>query len=484
VLRWVWAVAEGQEGALPFWMGTSLSPTTVLYAMGLTLLAAAIAGIVPALRVTSGGVDARLRAMSSGGGGLQFSGVWTGIIVVQIALTVMFPFVTSFMRDDYVHQRDMPAGFAADQFLTAILALDLADGAAAGADTLPAARAARLEARYRALAERLESEPGVIGMTYANRLPLMYHPPVRIEMDSGPVAQRSPDLPAGYPVGNASGDPRLFDAIGAPVIRGRSLTSADAEHGTRAVVVNELFVTRVMGGHNPVGRRFRYLPSDESRADVPTPRPWYEIVGVVPNLGIDTDRPFPGAARIYGATPPRNVGPLYVAIHVRGDPQRFTPRLRELALMVDPALRVVDPQALPHVMDIEVRLLALIYYSLAGVAVVALVLSLASVYSVTAFAVAKRTREIGIRVALGASPRQIIVTVFKRASTQVALGIGVAALIMGAFIVADWEKPSWDAVGRVGIAVVLIAMCCMAACIVPVRRALGIQPTEALKDDG
>ena len=485
VLRWVWTVAEGQEGALPFWMGTSLSPTTVLYAIGLTLLAAAIAGIVPALRVTSDGVDARLRAMSSGGGGVQFSGVWTGIIVVQIALTVMFPFVTSFMRDDYVHQRDMPAGFAADQFLTAVLALDLADGAAAGADTLPAARAARLEARYRALAERLESEPGVIGVTYANRLPLMYHPPVRIEMDSGPVAQRSPDLPAGYPVGNASGDPRFFDAIGAPVIHGRSLTSADADQSTRAVVVNELFVTRVMGGHNPIGRRFRYMPSDESRSDpVPKSRPWHEIVGVVPNLAIDADRPFPGAARIYGATAPRNTGPLYLAIHVRGDPQRFTPRLRELALTVDPALRVADPQALPHVTDSEVQLLAFIYYSLAGVAVVALVLSLAGVYSVTAFAVAKRTREIGVRVALGASPGQIIVTVFKRASMQVALGIGVAALIMGTFVVADWEKPSWDAVGRVGIAIVLIAICCAAACIVPVRRALGIQPTEALKDDG
>ena len=135
-------------------------------------------------------------------------------------------------------------------------------------------------------------------------------------------------------------------------------------------------------------------------------------------------------------------------------------------------------------MDSEVELLAFIYYSIAGVAVVALVLSLAGVYSVTAFAVAKRTREIGVRVALGAAPRQIIGTVFKRALIQVAMGIGVAALIMVTFIIADWEKPSWVELSRVGIAVVLIALCCMAACIVPVRRALRIQPTEALKDDG
>ena len=167
VLRWVWAIAEGQEGTLPFWMGTSLSPTTVLYAIGLTLFAAMIAGVVPALKVTSGGVDVRLRAMSSGGGGLQFGGVWTGIIVAQIALTATIPFVTSFLRDDYVQLRDTSAGLRRGGVSHGDLALDRADGAAAGADTMPAARAARLEARYRTLADRLESEPGVIGVTYA-----------------------------------------------------------------------------------------------------------------------------------------------------------------------------------------------------------------------------------------------------------------------------------------------------------------------------
>ena len=181
---------------------------TVVYAIGLTLFAAAIAGVVPALKVTSGGVDVRLRAMSSGGGGLQFGGVWTGVIVAQIALTATLPFATSFIRNDYVRQRDTPAGFAAEQFLTAILALDRADGAAAGADTMPLARAARLEARYRTLADRLESEPGVIGVTYANRMPLMYHPNDRIEMDSGPVGAAQcrirPRPPHQYRVGRST----------------------------------------------------------------------------------------------------------------------------------------------------------------------------------------------------------------------------------------------------------------------------------------
>jgi len=485
VLRWVWAIAEGQEGTLPFWMRTSLSPSTVAYAMGLTFLAAAIAGVVPALKVTSGGVDVRLRAMSSGGGGLQFGGMWTGIIVAQIALTATIPFVTSFLRNDYVRQRDVSAGFSAEQFLTATLALDRADGAAASADTMPAMRASRLEARYRTLVDRLESEPGVLGVTYGDRMPLMYHPNDRIEMDPGPVAPRKPDSPEGHRISIASVDPRFFDVIGAPATRGRSLTFADIEQSTHAVVVNEMFVTRVMAGHNPIGRRFRFISAEASRPGVSAkPRPWYEIVGVVPNLGIDSNIQGTSAARMYRPTLPKDAGPLYVAIHVRGDPQRFASRLRELALAIDPTLRVIDPKALPHLMDAEVEMAAFMYHLLVGFAAVALLLSLASVYSVTAFAVAKRTREIGVRVALGAMPRQIIFTTFKRPFIQIALGIAVAALMMSILVMTDSENPRAHEIGRVAITVVLITVCCMLACIVPTRRALGIQPTEALKDDG
>jgi hypothetical protein len=91
VLGRTWTRIEGQAGPLPFWIDTSLSATTILYAVGLTLFAAAIAGVVPAFKVTSGGTGARLRAASSGGGGLQFGGVWTVIIVVQIAFTTLLP---------------------------------------------------------------------------------------------------------------------------------------------------------------------------------------------------------------------------------------------------------------------------------------------------------------------------------------------------------------------------------------------------------
>ena len=485
LLEWAWRIGEGQLRTLPFWMGGSLSSMTMSYAIALTLFAAAIAGVMPALKVTSGGVDARLRAMSSGGGGLQFGGVWTGVIVGQIALTVTLPFVTYAIRGDLVRLRDTPAHFAANEFLSASLALDRLDGTAAGGDTTPATRAARFDARYRMLADRLMTEPGVVGVTYANRLPLMDHPPRMMEMDAGPAAPRDPNWPDGYRVSTAAVDPRFFDILGTQVIRGRSLTSMDAEQSPNTVLVNESFVKRVLGGRNPIGRQLRFL-APESRPVTPNdkPGPWVEIVGVVPDLGVSGTELDPKAARVYWATLPKYLGGVLLAIHMRGDPQRFATRLRELATVVDPALRVSDPLPVSRLLDREVDFLAFFVRMLGGVSAVALLLSLAGVYAVTAFAVAKRTREIGVRVALGARPRQIILTVFKRPFIQMATGIGVGAIIVGTLTTAGDSRVNLEHLGVPASIVVVVGVICLLACIVPVRRALGIQPTEALKDEG
>ncbi|HEU0053781.1 MAG TPA: ABC transporter permease, partial [Longimicrobium sp.] len=132
VLARTWTMIEERSGSLPFWIDTSISPATILYAVGLTLFAATIAGVVPALKVVSGSTGGRLRAASSGGGGLQFGGVWTVVIVAQIALTTMLPVPLLGVGGDFA--RKTPAGFAAEAFLTATLEIDRFDGAAASGD--------------------------------------------------------------------------------------------------------------------------------------------------------------------------------------------------------------------------------------------------------------------------------------------------------------------------------------------------------------
>ncbi len=478
VLARTWTMIEGQTGPLPFWLDTSISPTTVLYAVGLTLFAAAIAGFVPALKVTSGGAGDRLRAASSGGGGLQFGGVWTVVIVVQIAFTTLLPWPLLGLRGDF--GRDTPAGFPAEAFLTATLEMDRLDGVAASGDTVPAVRAERLEASYRALADRLRQDPGVFDVTYADQMPQLTDGRRFIKMDPGPAAAHSERCAEGYYcVGVVSVDPRFFDVVGAPVISGRALTTTDAEHRTRAVLVNETFVDEVLGGRNPIGRRFRYWSTEE-----PTAESWYEIVGVAPDLSVSEQGTSYDRTRIYQTTLPRATGPLRLAIHVRGDPQRFAVRLRELAQATDPALRVIDPKPLPLLESPNSAGMAYGFGLMVSLTALTLMLSLAGVYAVTAFAVARRTREIGVRVALGARPLHVLTIVFKRPLVQMALGIGVGAILGFALANDDLSAVHLDVLGQAAVFALATIVCCALACIVPTRRALSIQPTEALREEG
>jgi putative ABC transport system permease protein len=477
VLARTWTMIEEQTGPLPFWIDMSVSPTTILYAVGLTLFAAAIAGVIPALKVTSGGAGNRLRAASSGGGGLQFGGVWTVVIVAQIALTTMLPIPLLGVGGGTLH--DTPAGFPANAFLTATLEMDRLDGVAASGDTVPAARAVRLEARYGALADRLRQEPGVLDVTYADQMPQLTSGRNLIKLDPGPAAEQDEHCVDGYHcAGFVSIDPRFFYVVGAPVIRGRALTTADAEQRTRAVLVNETFVDAVLGGRNPIGRRLRFGSKAEPTADS-----WYEIVGVVPDLSVSEKSTDYTGKRIYQARLPRAVVPLRVAIHLRGDPQRFAARLRELAQATDPALRVIDPKPLPRLVSPDAAGMAFFLELLVSFTVLTLMLSLAGVYAVTAFAVARRTREIGVRVALGARPLHVLTTVFKRPLVQIALGVGVGATLGFGLTNDDLSKVHLDALGNTVVFALTTILCCALACIVPTRRALRIQPTEALRDD-
>lgn len=143
-----------------------------------------------------------------------------------------------------------------------------------------------------------------------------------------------------------------------------------------SAAVNELFVEQVMGGRNPLGRRLRSSSTPE-----PTAESWYEIVGVVPDLGVTDNTSDFGRARVFRAALPREMAPLRLAVHVRGDPQAFAPRLRELAHAVDPALRVIDPQPLPRLAQSVSRYWISL---LIAFTVVTVTLSLAGVHAVTA----------------------------------------------------------------------------------------------------
>jgi ABC-type antimicrobial peptide transport system permease subunit len=180
-------------------------------------------------------------------------------------------------------------------------------------------------------------------------------------------------------------------------------------------------------------------------------------------------------------------------VHARGgDPLALAPRIRTLSMAVDPTLRLAEIQRLDKVADPILWVLRLWMRITAALTGMALLLSLAGIYAVLSFAVTRRTREIGVRVALGASNRSVIAAIFRRPLTQVAVGVAVGALLVGVLVTLVAAPPDPRLVGTpvasaalqvvmlVAYAAVMFGVC-MLACIVPTRRALRVQPTVALR---
>jgi hypothetical protein len=428
----------------------------MLYTVVLTLIAAAVAGVLPALKMTGRKVDARLRQLAAGGGGLRFGRLWTAVIIAQVALTVAFPAGAFFVRRGVVETQTMDVGFAAEQYLSARLEMD---------------RQVSFYATTRELTRRLAAEPVVASVTLTDHLPHTPYKPRMMELEAAAAAR--PNTPNYHRIVNASVDLNYFDALGARILAGRAFHSGDRNPGAPAVIVNESFVRGVLGGRNPLGQRIRYV---DRVADQQT---WYEIVGVVKDLGMGA----PDSPGLYHALPD-NAFPIHVAVHLRQDPAAFAPRLRALAASVDPELRLHNVLPLTEVgssMWLEFDFLSKL---LAGVSGIALLLSLAGIYAVTSLTVARRTREIGIRLALGADGRRVVASILARPVMHVGIGILSGGSITGALAygVMHGALGVTESVVIVAYAALMMSVCLL-ACVVPTRRALRVQPTEALRQD-
>ncbi|CAN5879279.1 ABC transporter permease [soil metagenome] len=448
-------------GDLPFWVDASLSLRTVLYAGLLALFAAAIVGILPALRATRVNLQDALRSQGTAHSGLQFGGFWTAVIVVQVAITVAFlPLAAGgvFESNRFRHRAE---GIGAERYLTASVAVDREDH---GLDS--AAFEARARASLDDLEQRLRAEPGVEAVTFADRLPVMDQFKYGIEVDSVAGA-RTGELRTSTLVQVSRG---FFHAFGTEVIVGRDFSPIDYEGG-RVLVVNESFVRHVFGGGNALGQRVRIGSGEDGNVAGDA---WYEVVGVVRDFGWQLPLPHEQSA-MYRPRLPAAGTRFSLAVRVQ-DPESFAPRLRALAVHVDPTIRLTDVQPLTTVGGGEAR----INWALTSVAwlvsFVVLLLSATGIHALMAFTVSRRTREIGIRVALGARPRSIVAGIFGRALVQVSAGI-----LAGSALVAVIGMGSVRQVLLLLAANGVMLVVGMIACAVPLRRALAIQPTQALK---
>ncbi len=487
-LKLVLGALSTESDSWPFWLEGGLSPTTLTYAVLLTFAAAATVGVLPGLKITRRGMGARLREATAGGGGLQMGGIWTGVIITQIAATVLFTAVAFVTQNQASRLASIEAAFPAEQYLTVRLEMDRESTTEEWSDTYEEDFLQRYSATVRELKRQLAMEPAVEDVTLAEKLPLMGHPVRLIEVDEAVAGD--PSSGTGFRVGTAAVDLDSFEVFQTSILYGRNFDSRDLVKGANTVVVNRLFVDQILAGRNAIGRRIRFKSGDSRfRTEL---EPWFEIVGVVPDLVLDAKAPLnmdnPARALVYRPlSPVQPQGyPLYLAAHVRGDPNSLAPMLRRIARDVSPRLRLHDILPLNRVTGEDARSWHLFANVVLMGSVTALFLSLAGIYSVMSFTVSRRTREIGVRVALGAQVPRLIADIFRRPLGQVAAGIVLGFVLLGAVMALAGSGSGAAIAKHAGLlfayGIAMMGVCAL-ACIGPILRALRVEPVEALRDD-
>ena len=471
-------------GRIPFWMSFRLNTGSVATIVALTLLSAAIVGVLPALKATGRDVHMRLQTLSPGSGSrMQMGRLWTLLIVGQVGFTVALLPAAMIHTWDALRLRTGDAGFASREFVTVTLTME---GTPPPTPAGAAAFASRYGAAHREVAERLRQEPGVIDVTFA-----VADPGQELAMALEAEDRPNPEGPVDYNIveGSKSGyfvrynrvAMNFFDAFGVPVILGRGFTSADA--GTDRVLISHTTAQTVFGDVNPLGWRIKYVGrSREAIADATPLERWYEIVGVVPDFPANEIDSTP---RIYHAAAYGEVYPARVGVRVRAsDPATFSGTLRDVSAKVNPSLQVRDLSTPAIAVQREQQMFRMIGVTGGLVITSVIALSAAGIYALMSFTVARRRREIGIRAALGANRNRLLAGIFGRVIGQLSAGgavgmLGIVALerVLGGELLQQRGAVALPLVALVMVTVGLIAAWG------PARQGLGIQPTEALREE-
>jgi putative ABC transport system permease protein len=464
-LRQIEAATQHIASELPFWLSFQLMPGAVLYAGALSVLAAAIVGMLPALEATGRDAQNGLRVIGAGGSGARLGKTWTLLIVAQVGFAVaLLPSAVTTAWGS-LQQGLAGLGFPAEEFLSAQLGMDVLDRPEFSR---------RYAERQVELMRRLEAEPRVSRVTFAMANPGEERP-ASIE------AQGREGI--GHEARFNRVDLNYFRAFDVPILAGRAFRSADPDEG--AVVVNRTFAERVFGG-DALGRRVRYVGGrkDAGRQTADSGR-WYEVVGIVPDFPTGVSPEMGGSPlRLYHAAAAGQLQPATLAIRVRGGvASAFAARLQEVASAVDPDLQLLKIVSLDEAMRREQWIRRLEAAVLAAVTLSVLMLSAAGIYALMSITVSQRRKEIGIRTALGADPKRIVASIFSRALGQLAVGVALGMAAAVAIERASETDPRVESATVVLPAVALFMMLVgFLAALGPARRSLRIEPTEALRE--
>ncbi len=476
-------LVSARFNAAPFWSIRGLAFTTILYACGLAVAGAAMLSLLPALRATRTHLQSQLANLGAGRATLRFGHLWTGAMIAQVAVTAMALPAALAAANAVAHGVSIRNEFPSTDFVSAGIDLHRSTEEAIDAPAFQSRRAQT----YAELERRLMQAPETVAVTFATYVPGASPEGLAQQVDVESTEGGAPAFDA-FVLTPAVG-PRFFETIGRPIVAGRDFQEGDRTGSARTVVVNEGFARlfqRNTGQGSPIGARVRQRAGGSGPETAQ--QPWYEIVGVARDIGLDPSGDgYEEAAYIYHAAAPATAAPLVTLIRVRGNAGSLATRLPVIAAAVDPGLAVQQALPLNDIVQLRDRTGLRLVGALGGVTLVVLAMSAMGIFSLMSVSVSRRTREIGLRIALGANPRQVLISVLSRAAILMASGAaGGGALLLLIVSVrgssGDLGEDMAPFVPWLGVTSLVMLAAGVLASLGPARRALRINPTDALRE--
>jgi predicted permease len=442
-----------------------VNATVLLFTAAVALLTGLAFGLLPALRAASNNSADAMRGGRGSIGARSQQRTSSALVAAEVALAVLLAIVAGLLTRSFDELQSLSPGFRTEQVVSAQIS---PPAASYGRNN-----AARTNAFYEMLTTRMSALPGVSGVGIVDRLPIaapIYGMGVRIE---GQFEDGRHLLPLANHVQVVS--PGYLTAMGIPVVRGRALTENDRAEAPPVALVSQAFARRFWPNADPIGKRIGY----------PYESPWITVVGIVPDVKLDSLRDTSAVAVLIPFAQRASSAPaMFMVIRSSADVGIIARQLRETVAAIDRTVPVTSVRTMSGVIAQSVERPRFTTSLVAGFALAALLLGATGIYGVMSYVVNQRAQEMGVRMALGATPSDIIRLVVGRGTALAVAGAAVGCLVALAttrlmqsllFGVSATDPLTF------GVAVVVFIGVAIVASAGPARRATRADPVQALR---
>ncbi len=449
----------------PFFIDIALHPPVLLFSAGVAILATMLSGLIPALQASRSDVADVLKDESRGASSLKLGRISKSLVVFEIALSCGLLVAAGLMVKSVTKTRTMDTGFAMANVFTARVGFP-----SAYTDTTTQRQF------FEQLDDRIAALPGIISASVSAGLPGAQQGLGRTPFAlDGATHERDQDFPI---TRSLSVSPTFFNTLEIPLQSGRLFTEGDRLGGLPVAIVNSRFVEQHLGGGDAIGRRVRF-GTTQTTAD------WLTIVGVVPNVFAgDPQEPMPPV--VFQPFAQSHAAFAYIAARTSLPPLELTSQVRDVVASMQPDLPIYWPMTLTDAVAEPLWFVRIFGTMFMMFGLVALFLASIGLYAVMSFSVSRRSREMGVRMALGASARNVVTLVMRQGAWQLGLGLAIglalAASISRVMTVVLFDVEPLDA-AVFGSVAALLALAGITACFIPARRATQVDPSVAMRSE-